>query len=90
MGIRRKWYSEEYSSWSLVVLDVSVVVTLESTPSVQADFTFVSRVLNAVPAGISLSRLLHAWLLEMKDTPTREMTLVELNVKTAPTRAVEF
>lgn len=72
------------------MFDVSVVVILESTPSVQADLTFVSRASNAVSAGISSSTLLQACWDEMKDTPTLEVTLVDLNVKTAPTRAVEF
>ncbi len=89
VGICRRWYNEEYSSWRLVVLDVSVVVILDSTPSAQAALTFFSKLSNVVSAGISFSTLLQACLLEMKDTPTREVTLVELNVKTAPSRDSE-
>jgi hypothetical protein len=73
----------------LVVFDVSVVVTFDSTPSVQADLTLFSKVFNVVAAGSSLSTLLQACVLEMKDTPTLEVTLVELKVKTAPTLASE-
>lgn len=72
------------------MLDVSVVVIFESTPSFQADLTVFSRASNVVSAGISSSTLPQACWAEMKDTPTLEVTLVELNVKTAPTRAVEF
>lgn len=72
------------------MFDVSVVVIFESTPSFQADLTFCSRASNCMPAGISQSTLPQACSAEMKETPTLEVTLVELNVNTAPTRAVEF
>lgn len=72
------------------MLDMSVVVTLESTLFVQAALVFFSNVSNTVPAGISLFTLSQACCDDTKDTPTLEVTLVELIVKTAPRRAKEL
>lgn len=83
------WYKELYKSCRFAVLDVSVVVTLDKTASFQAPRASCSSVDKLESLGTSSSTLLHAWADDMKETPTREVTFGESNVKTAPRRAVE-
>lgn len=68
---------------------VSVVVILDSTSPFQASLACCVSVSRAVPAGICELTLEQAWAVEMKDTPTLELTCVLSNVYTTPSRAVE-
>ena len=83
-------YIELYNNCKLLGLD-SVVVTLDNTSSFQTCFAFVVKVESVVPAGIWELTFSHAWVVEMKEMPTREVTLVAFpKLNTAPRRAVEL
>ena len=81
-------YRELYRSCRLVVL-FSVVVTFDKTSSFQICFAFAVTVESAVPAGICVLTLVHAWTVETKEIPTLELRCVVLKLNTAPRRAVE-
>lgn len=87
VGRRFIKYKAVYS-WSSLAVLVSVVVTLERTFAVHASRVAVLTVERLVPAGISASTLRHAWAVEIKETPTREVTAASAKVKTAPRRCV--
>lgn len=82
------WYKDVYSN-SLFVVLVSVVVILEKIRSFQASLVWVVNVSRSVPAGIWESTFWHACSVEMKETPTLDVTDVALKVKRAPNRDVE-
>lgn len=88
VGIMFIWYRDVYSS-SLFVVLVSVVVILARTWVFQASLVWVVSSSRVVPAGIWASRFWHAWAVEMKETPTRDVTVVVLKMKLAPSRDVD-
>jgi hypothetical protein len=83
------WYSDEYRSWRFVRL-VSVVVILENTFEFQASRVSVLRVASDFSGGICSMMLRQACSDEINETPTRDLTVVVLKEKTAPSRAVEL
>lgn len=88
VGMMFIWYKDVYNSALFVVL-VSVVVILERTWVFQASLVWLVSASRVVPAGIWASRFWHAWAVEMKETPTRDVTVVVLKTKRAPSRDVE-
>lgn len=80
-------YMAVYNCVSLVTL-VSGVVILPRTLTFHSSRVLFRRSQPSDSWEISWSTLPHAWSVEMKDTPTRETTLVWLKVNKAPRRAV--
>jgi hypothetical protein len=68
---------------------LSVVETLERTFSFHICRALEVSVERVVPTGICVLTLLQAWATEMNETPTLEVTVVCLKLKTAPKRFVE-
>jgi hypothetical protein len=66
-----------------------VVVILDKTFSFHAAFALSSRVARVLSVDISSSIFRQACAEEMNDTPTFEVTVVELKENTAPSRAVD-
>lgn len=69
-------------------MSVSVVLTLERTLLFHASRVACLTEERLLSAGISELTLLQAWDVEMKDTPTLDLTLSVSNVKMAPRRWV--